>query len=145
MPCSAPADRMRELVLAVRAIWSAWNDHTRLRFEGQHYTHTLMTPFFDPGPNRYGPPPVWLGGVGPKMTEVAGEVADGFLVHPFCTPRSLLEVTLPALARGRARSALPDRIKLSLPVMIVTGLSEVAFDAAMHRSEEPTSELQALM
>src|SRR3546814_9634117 len=97
--------------------------------------------------------PVWLGGVGPKMTEVAGEVADGFLVHPFCTPRSLLEVTLPALARGRARSALPDRIKLSLPVMIVTGMSEVAFDEALQavrtqiafsRSEEHTSELQSL-
>src|SRR3546814_20395680 len=65
------------------------------------------------------------------MTGVAVEVDGGVRVHRFCTPRSLLEVTLPALARGRARSALPDRIKLSLPVMIVTGMSEVAFDAAL--------------
>ena len=87
-----------------------------LRFEGEHYTHTLMTPFFDPGPLDVGSPPVWLGGVGPRMTEVAGEVADGFMVHPFCTERSLLEVTLPALERGRARpGAVPTPIQLSLP------------------------------
>ena len=78
-----------------------------LQFAGDHYTHTLMTPFFDPGPNPFGTPPVWLGGVGPRMTEVAGEVADGFLVHPFCTDRSLHEITLPALERGRARRSEP--------------------------------------
>ena len=103
MPWSAPAARMRELVLAIRAIWSTWQDRTPLRFEGDHYTHTLMTPFFDPGPLDVGPPRIWLGGVGPLMTEAAGEVADGFMVHPFCTERSLHEVTLPALERGRAR------------------------------------------
>jgi probable F420-dependent oxidoreductase len=131
MPWRAPAARMRELVLAVRAIWSAWNDRVPLRFEGEHFTHTLMTPFFDPGPNPFGPPPVWLGGVGPLMTEVAGEVADGFLVHPFCTPTSLEQITLPALARGRARSAIGEPILLSLPVMIATGATEAALDAAI--------------
>ena len=68
-----------------------------LRFEGEFYRHTLMTPFFNPGPSPYGPPRLWLAGVGPAMTEVAGEVADGFLVHPFSTERFLREVTLPAL------------------------------------------------
>ena len=68
MPWTAPAARMRELVLAVRAIWATWNDRVPLRFEGTHFTHTLMTPFFDPGPNPFGPPPIWLGGVGPRMT-----------------------------------------------------------------------------
>ena len=122
---------MRELVLAVRAIWSTWQDGTPLRFEGDHYTHTLMTPFFDPGPLETGPPSLWLGGVGPLMTEVAGEVADGFMVHPFCTERSLLEVTLPALERGRARAgARPAPIQVSLPVMIATGADEAALDAA---------------
>jgi probable F420-dependent oxidoreductase len=131
MPWTAPAARMRELVLAVRAIWAAWNDRVPLRFEGEHFTHTLMTPFFDPGPNPFGTPPVWLGGVGPRMTEVAGEVADGFLVHPFCTERSLLEVTLPALERGRARrtGAAPPQA-LSLPVMVATGATPADLDAA---------------
>jgi probable F420-dependent oxidoreductase len=131
MPWSAPAARMRELVLAIRAIWATWQDRVPLRFEGEHYTHTLMTPFFDPGPLQVAPPLVWLGGVGPRMTEVAGEVADGFMVHPFCTERSLLEVTLPALERGRARpGAVATPIELSLPVMIATGLDDAAMAAA---------------
>jgi probable F420-dependent oxidoreductase len=123
---------MRELVLAVRAIWACWQDRTPLRFEGEHYTHTLMTPFFDPGPNPHGPPAVGLGGVGPRMTEVAGEVADGFLVHPFCTSRSLLEVTLPALERGRARAGgARERIQVALPVMVATGATDADLEAAI--------------
>ncbi|MEQ1786386.1 MAG: TIGR03617 family F420-dependent LLM class oxidoreductase [Acidimicrobiales bacterium] len=132
MPWSAPAARMRELVLAVRAIWATWNERVPLRFEGEHYTHTLMTPFFDPGPSPVGPPPMWLGGVGPLMTEVAGEVADGFMVHPFCTQQSLLEVTLPALERGRARpGAVATPIQVSLPVMIATGIDAASMEAAV--------------
>jgi probable F420-dependent oxidoreductase len=132
MPWSAPAARMRELVLAVRAIWATWQDRVPLRFEGEHYTHTLMTPFFDPGPLDVGPPSIWLGGVGPMMTEVAGEVADGFMVHPFCTDRSLLEVTMPALERGRARpGAIAAPIQVSLPVMVATGEDDAAMEAAM--------------
>ena len=130
MPWAAPAARMRELVLAIRAIWRTWNDRVPLAFEGEHYTHTLMTPFFDPGPNPFGPPPIWLGGVGPRMTEVAGEVADGFLLHPFCTVRSLHEVTLPALERGRARSDLTERLQVALPVMIATGATHSQLEQA---------------
>ncbi len=132
MPWSAPAERMREVVLALRAIWSAWNDRTPLRFEGVHYQHTLMTPFFDPGPCPSGAPMVWLGGVGPRMTEVAGEVADGFLLHPFGTRRSLEELTLPALARGRARPGAIERpLQLSLPVMVATGATDEAMSTAL--------------
>jgi probable F420-dependent oxidoreductase len=130
MPWAAPAARMRELVLAVRAIWAAWQDRAPLSVRGAHYTHTLMTPFFDPGPNPYGLPTVWVGGVGPRMTEVAGEVADGFLVHPFCTERSLAEVTLPALERGRARAEGLAAIQLALPVMVATGASDADLAAA---------------
>ena len=102
MPWSHPAPRMREFVLAMRAIWAAWNDGTRLNFRGDFYTHTLMTPFFDPGPNEYGNPPVILAAVGAKMTEVAGEVCDGMFLHPFTTERYVREVTMPALERGFA-------------------------------------------
>ena len=103
MPWSHPAPRMREFVLAMRAIWDNWNNGTKLAFDGEFYKHTLMTPFFSPGPNPYGPPKVFLAGVGQHMTEVAGEVCDGFLVHPFTTERYLKEVTLPALERGFAK------------------------------------------
>ncbi|HZQ30500.1 MAG TPA: TIGR03617 family F420-dependent LLM class oxidoreductase [Mycobacterium sp.] len=102
MPWSSPAQRMREFILAMRAIWQSWNTAEPLRFEGEFYRHTLMTPFFNPGPNPFGAPPVILAGVGPQMTKVAGEVADGFFLHGFTTPRYLREVTLPALRAGRA-------------------------------------------
>src|SRR5690348_12526193 len=85
MPWSKPAERMREMVLALRAIWASWNDGTKLEFRGEFYTHTLMTPFFNPGPSPNGVPRVFLAGVGPRMTEIAGEVADGFIIHPFST------------------------------------------------------------
>ena len=104
MPWSHPAARMREMILAIRAIWAAWNDGTKLDFQGDFYTHTLMTPFFDPGPNPHGNAKIFLAGVGELMTEVAGEVCDGFLCHGFTTERYLREVTLPALERGAAKA-----------------------------------------
>jgi probable F420-dependent oxidoreductase len=102
MPWSHPAPRMREFVLAMRAIWDSWNNGSKLDFRGEFYTHTLMTPFFSPGANPYGPPKVFLAAVGEHMTQVAGEVCDGMLVHPFTTERYLREVTLPAVERGLA-------------------------------------------
>ena len=131
MPWSHPAARMREFALALRAIWGAWQDRTPLRFEGEHYQHTLMTPFFDPGPSPHGIPRLHLAGVGPATTEVAGEVADGFLVHPFSTPEYVREVTRPALARGAARAGRSlDGFEITWPVMVVSGVDEAATDVA---------------
>ncbi len=126
MPWSGkPASQMREFILAMRAIWATWNDKTKLEFRGEYYKHTLMTPFFDPGPNPYGPPKVFLAGVGKGMTEVAGETCDGFLAHPFTTERYLREVTLPALESGMERG---DRTRAGLQVgvtaMVVSGNTE---------------------
>ena len=101
---SSPAARMRELILATRAIWRTWEEDEPLRFEGEFYRHTLMTPFFSPGPTGYGPPRVFLAAVGEKMTEVAGEVCDGMFVHGFTTEKYLRETTLPAIERGLAKS-----------------------------------------
>ena len=104
MPWSKPAARMREIVLAIKAIFARWEGLAELDFEGEFYRHTLMIPAFDPGPHPFGPPPIYTGGFGPRMTEVAGEVADGFFGHPFNTRRSLLENMLPALERGLAKA-----------------------------------------
>ena len=104
MPWSHPAARMREYILAMRAIWAAWNDGEKLDFRGDFYQHTLMTPFFAPPPNQYGAPKVFLAAVGELMTEVAGEVADGIIIHGFTTERYVKEVTLPAIERGLAKS-----------------------------------------
>lgn len=125
MPWSHPAPRMRELVTAIRTIWRSWAEGSKLDFKGDFYTHTLMTPFFDPGPNPYGNPKIFLAGVGELMTEVAGEVCDGFLCHGFTTERYLREVTIPALERGAAKAgkALSD-IEISGPSFVVTGTNE---------------------
>ena len=109
MPWSHPAPRMREMILAIRAIWACWNDGTKLDFHGDFYTHTLMTPFFDPGPNPHGNAKIFLAGVGELMTEVAGEVCDGFLCHGFTTERYLREVTLPASSGAPPRRAHAGR------------------------------------
>jgi probable F420-dependent oxidoreductase len=125
MPWSRPAARMRELVLAIRAIWDCWHNGTRLDFRGDFYTHTLMTPFFDPGPNPNGDPRIFLAGVGPLMTEVAGEVADGFICHGFTTERFLREVTIPALERGRAKvGKTMEGFEIVGPSFVVTGNDE---------------------
>jgi len=125
MPWSKPARRMRELVLAIRAIWSAWNDGAPLSFEGEFYRHTLMPPFFNPGPSPFGPPRVFLAGVGPRMIEVAGEVADGFLCHGFTTASYLSATVLPALERGLDRSGRTRRdIEITAPGFVVTGRDE---------------------
>jgi probable F420-dependent oxidoreductase len=125
MPWSHPAARMREYVLALRAIWAAWNDGQRLDFRGDFYTHTLMTDFFSPQPNPWGPPKVFVAGVGERMTEVAGEVADGFICHAFTTERWLRERTIPALERGRARAGKSmEGFEIAGPSFVVTGVTE---------------------
>lgn len=131
MPWSHPAARMREYVLAMRAIWDSWHNGTKLEFRGDFYTHTLMTPFFNPGPNPYGPPKVFLAAVGEKMTEVCGEVCDGMLVHGFTTERYIREVTLPALERG-FKAGNRDRagFQLSIPAFVVTGTNDEEMEAA---------------
>ncbi len=125
MPWSHPAARMREFILAMRAIWDCWYEGKKLDFRGDFYTHTLMTPMFTPTNNPHGAPRVVLAAVGPKMTEVAGEVADGMLVHSFTTKRYLDEVTLPAIERGLAASGRDrQRFQVCYPAFIVTGRDE---------------------
>ena len=127
MEWSHPAPRMREFVLAIRAIWRAWETGEQLDFRGDFYTHTLMTPFFNPGPNPHGNPRIFLASVGPLMTEAAGEVADGLLCHGFSTERYVREVTIPALERGRAKaSRTMEGFEISAPSFVVAGDSDAA-------------------
>ena len=131
MPWSAPAARMREFVLAMRAIWACWHEGEPLEFLGKFYTHTLMTPFFTPTNIEYGPPKVFLAAVGPLMTETAGEVADGMLVHPFTTEAYLRETTLPALERGFAKAGRRrEDFEIVYPVFAITGRDEKEMKAA---------------
>jgi len=137
MPWSHPAARMRELVLAIRAIWACWNRGEKLEFRGEFYHHTLMTPFFDPGPCPGGDPKILLAAVGELMTEVAGEVADGMILHGFTTERYVREVTLPALERGfkKAGKTRAD-FEISGPLFVVTGTT----DEERERAREGTKQ-----
>jgi probable F420-dependent oxidoreductase len=130
MSWSRPAARMREFILAMRAIWDCWYQGKPLAFRGEFYSHTLMTPMFTPTNTECGPPRVFLAAVGPHMTEVAGEVADGLIAHAFTTERYVREVTLPAIERGLARSGRSrSDFQITCPIFVVTGSDEASFAA----------------
>jgi probable F420-dependent oxidoreductase len=130
-PWHRPVERMRELVLAVKAIHRSWNDRVPLAFRGQQFTHTLMTPFFDPGPNPHGAPPIWVAGLGPRMTQTAAEVGDGLLVHPFHSGRFVREAAAPAVTAGLATSGRArDGFTVAAVPIVCTGRTDEELDAA---------------
>ena len=137
MPWSHPAARMREFILAMRAIWANWHQGEPLQFTGKFYQHTLMTPFFTPDNTEHGPPRVFLAAVGPLMTEVAGEVADGIIVHAFTTEKYLRETTLPALERGFAKAGKQrGDFEISYPCFVVTGRDDQEVERAKAQTRQ---------
>lgn len=125
---SRPVERMRDTVQAVKAILHAWQTGEKLDHRGPFWQHTLMPPQFSPGPNPHGTPPILVGALGPRMTEMAARVADGVLVMPFNSARHYRERTLPAIAKGRDGSDRPFEI---IPEAIVAmGNSAEEIDAA---------------
>ncbi len=132
MPWSKPAARMREMVLAIRTIWDCWQTGEKLKFEGEFYNHTLMPPMFNPGPNAFGVPRIFIAGVGPIMTEVAAEVGDGYFLHPFNTAKSMDELSLAAIERGLAIAGKArEGYEVSAQVVTATGLDEESLQAAI--------------
>ena len=115
-----PVGRMRELVGALRAIFTAWQTGERLDFRGEFYRHTLMTPTFTPGPNPFGPPPIYIGALGPQLTRATAEVADGLLVMPFGTTRFLRDATMPAVRKGLSASGRSASEFALVPEVIVS-------------------------
>ncbi len=131
MEWSRPAARLREMVRAIRAIWACWHEGKPLEFRGEFYSHTLMTPVFDPGPNPHGLPRIFCAGVGPVMTEAVGEVADGFFVHPFHTAEFVRETTLPALERGQAESGRArGDFEISCQLILAVGDDDASLEEA---------------
>jgi probable F420-dependent oxidoreductase len=126
-----PVDRLREMVLAVKAIFSTWQEGTRLDFRGEFSTHTFMNPGFNPGPNPFGLPPVYLAALGPRMTRMAAEVADGILVHPFSSERFVRERMMPAVAEGLAEAGRSRREFFMVSnVIVATGRDEAEMATA---------------
>lgn len=131
MPWTKPASRMKEMIAAIRAIWHCWETGEKLRFEGEFYRHTLMTPTFVPGPNPFGNPKIFAAGVGPVMTEAVCSVADGFTIHPFNTAKSLRELSLPAIQKGLANNPYAQKtFEVSCNVIIGSGKNEQELAAA---------------
>jgi probable F420-dependent oxidoreductase len=125
---------MREFVRAMRAIWRAWDTGERLDFRGEFYTHTLMTPFFSPGPNPHGRPRLTLAGFGPAMIAVAGEVGDGWIVHPLNSPAYVRGVALPALERGLAKAGR-TRTDVEIACQTITMIGATDRDIAAARAK----------
>jgi len=115
-----PVARMTELIAALRAIFAAWESGERLDFRGDYYRHTLMTPTFDPGPNPYGPPPIYVGALGPRLTRAVAEHADGLLVMPFGSKRFLHEHTMPIVREGLQAAGRDTADLAVLPEIIVS-------------------------
>jgi probable F420-dependent oxidoreductase len=136
MPWGRPAAQMREFVQAMRAAWRCWSDGEPLAFEGEFYHHTLMPPTFMPSGHEFGPPPVYVAGVGDGMTRMAGEVADGFICHAFTTERWIRERTVPALAEGRRRLGKPmEGFTVKAAIFLATGTdAEIEAEVATIRS-----------
>ena len=121
-PWDAPVARLRDYIGAVRAVWACWQTGERLRYEGEFYTLKLMTPFFDPGPLAVPPPPIYIAGVNRGLCRLAGEVCDGFQVHPFHTATYLREALLPWIAEGLAAAGRPrSTIQVSAAVFAIVG------------------------
>lgn len=131
MPWSKPAERMREYVGALRAIWQAWEEGSRLSFQGDFYEHTLMPEAFSPGPLEMAPPPIWLAAVGPRMLEVAAEVADGLIVHPLTSTSYLREVIDPGLGAARAAAGRTGPFTRSAMALVATGRTEEELGASI--------------
>jgi probable F420-dependent oxidoreductase len=92
--------KLREQIEVIRAFWDCWQNRTKLNYRGQYYKITLMSPFFNPGPIENPSIPIYIAGVNTSLAKLAGELCEGFHVHPFHSVRYLREVILPAIEEG---------------------------------------------
>jgi probable F420-dependent oxidoreductase len=126
----SPGPKLREIVLALRAIWDCWQNGTKLNFKGQFYRFDLMTPFFNPGPIAHPDIPIYVAGVNQTMCRVAGEVCDGLHVHPFNSPTYLRQYVQPAVNEGRRLAGHTAR-----PFTYVTSTFVVLGDTEAERAQ----------
>jgi probable F420-dependent oxidoreductase len=122
VPGDRPAARVREYILALRAIFDAFAKREKLRFEGEFYRFSLLTDFFDPGPLEVADPPIYLAGVNERLARIAGEVADGFCAHPVNSPKYLTEVVRASIDEGaKASGRDPGAVSVVCPVFVAVG------------------------
>jgi len=140
MPWDRPAARLREYIMALRAIWKSFQSEGPLIFEGDFYRHTLMTPFFNPGPVDHPEIPVYIAGVNTRLAALAGELCDGFHVHPFHSPEYVRRTVIRAIAEGASKEGRdPGAVELATSVFVVTGESEEEIEAGREKMRSQIS------
>ncbi len=138
--------KLREQILAIRALWDAWQNGTKLNFRGEHYKLTLMSPFFNPGPILQPNIPIYIAGVNEGLARLAGEMCDGFHVHPFHSARYLREVLLPAIEKGLAiQGRTREHISVSVSAFVATNEEERAYARSQLSFYASTPSYRAVM
>ena len=135
---AAPAPRLREYIESLRAIWNSFQTGVPLKYRGEHYRFTLMTPFFSPGAIDHPDVPIYIAGVNEHLCRLAGELCQGFHVHPFHTVRYLNELVIPNIEHGAAKAGrTPADCALTCAVFVVTGKNagEIRDNAGMVRAQ----------
>ena len=129
MEWSAPAPRMRDYILAMKAVWRCWQNGEPLQHDGDHYKLDLMVPLFDPGPIDHPNIPVHIAAINTNMCAVVGEVADGIRLHPVCSPKYIENVMVPAVAHGAARTQRnPNTVDWCMKPLIATAPDQVTLE-----------------
>jgi probable F420-dependent oxidoreductase len=137
MNWDAPVARLRDYIQALRAIWQAWQTGEKLFYQGKYYQHTLMTPFFNPGPIAHPRIPIYIAGVNEGLARLAGELCEGFHVHPFHSIKYIAEVVRPQIAVGAARAGRsPTDVVLASSVFVITGPDEAAIENMRRMARE---------
>jgi alkanesulfonate monooxygenase SsuD/methylene tetrahydromethanopterin reductase-like flavin-dependent oxidoreductase (luciferase family) len=89
-----PLDVMREYVSVLRAALSGVVEHDGARYRAHWQSGVPRLP---------APPPIFLAALGPRMLELAGEIADGVVLW-LTAPDYIERVAVPAIRRGRERA-----------------------------------------
>jgi probable F420-dependent oxidoreductase len=135
VPWTAPGPRLRDYIGALRALWSSWQTGQRLDFRSDHYTLTLMTPFFAPAPIAHPAIPIYIAAVNAYNLRLAGELCEGVHLHPFHSAKYLREFALPHIEAGLAKSGRRRAdIELVSSVFMVTGRTPAEIAAAREQA-----------
>lgn len=145
----SPVKKLREQIEVIRALWDCWQNGTKLNYRGEYYKITLMSPFFQPPPlpsSIFGGIPIYIAGVNTGLARLAGELCNGFHVHPFHTPRYLREVILPAIEEGAKKAERKrEEISVSVTAFIATTPEEMNFARAQVAFYASTPSYRAVM
>ena len=140
MPSDRPVARLREYVGALRAIWRSFQADEPLNFEGDFYSHTLITPFFNPGPIEHPEVPIYIAGVNTSLAHLAGELCDGFHVHPFHSPEYVRKTVEPAISEGARRAGRdPEEVELATAVFVIAGRSDAEIEERREKMRSQVS------